>query len=176
VRDQIRRARVFDTRRHAISDAKALLHLAQNHNPAVRRQRPPSNLATIALPETADSPGSGSIGSFMAGVALRKSRGSFTNTTHVEAASTLAVIAASHEPLLFLTADLSVIAASASFCRTFQVDAVSVRGRTLSDRGAGEWAMPQLGSLLRATASGSAQIEAYEIDLIRKGQAPRSEF
>ena len=39
VRDLIRRARVFDTRRHAIGDAKALLNLAQNHNPAVRRQQ-----------------------------------------------------------------------------------------------------------------------------------------
>jgi two-component sensor histidine kinase len=36
-----------------------------------------------------------------------------------------------------------------------------------------EWATPQLGSLLRATASGSAQIEAYEMDLIRDGQSPR---
>src|SRR5450631_3921167 len=39
VRDLIRRARVFDTRSHAIGDAKALLHLAQNQNPAVRRQQ-----------------------------------------------------------------------------------------------------------------------------------------
>jgi two-component sensor histidine kinase len=93
---------------------------------------------------------------------------------HVEAASTLAVIASSNEPLLFLTADLEVIAASASFCRAFQIDPASVPGRPLSDLGGGEWAMPQLSSLLRATASGSTQIEAYEIDLVRKGQAPRS--
>ena len=33
--------------------------------------------------------------------------------THVEAASTLAIIAASNEPLLFLTGSLRVIAASA---------------------------------------------------------------
>ena len=39
VRDQIGRARVFDARRHAIGDAKPLLHLAQNHNPAIRRQQ-----------------------------------------------------------------------------------------------------------------------------------------
>ncbi len=32
--------------------------------------RPPSNLATTVLPETGDRPGSGSIGSLMAGVAL----------------------------------------------------------------------------------------------------------
>jgi two-component sensor histidine kinase len=92
---------------------------------------------------------------------------------HVEAASTLAVIASSNEPLLFLAADLTVIAASASFSRAFQIDPASIPGRSLPDLGAGEWAMPQLGSLLKATASGSAQIEAYEIDLIRKGHAPR---
>ena len=92
---------------------------------------------------------------------------------HDEAASTLAVIASSHEPLLFLAADLTVIAASASFCRAFQIDPASVPGRRLADLGAGEWALPQLGSLLRATASGSAQIEAYEIDLHRKDHAPR---
>jgi two-component sensor histidine kinase len=92
---------------------------------------------------------------------------------HDEAASTLAVIASSNEPLLFLAADLTVIAASASFCRAFQIDPASVPGRRLADLGAGEWALPQLGSLLRATASGSAQIEAYEIDLLRKDRAPR---
>jgi two-component sensor histidine kinase len=93
---------------------------------------------------------------------------------HVEAASTLAVVASSNEPLLFLAADLTVIAASASFCRVFQIDPASVPGRRLSDLGAGEWALPQLGSLLKATAAGSAQIEAYEIDLVRNGHATRS--
>jgi two-component sensor histidine kinase len=98
----------------------------------------------------------------------------FPTSLHVEAASTLAIIACSNEPLLFLAADLTVIAASASFCRVFQIDPASVPGRRLSDLGAGEWALPQLGSLLKATASGSAQIEAYEIDLVQKGHAPRS--
>ena len=44
----------------------------------------------------------------------------------------------------------------------------------LAELGAGEWAKPQLVSLLKATASGSAEIAAYEIDLIRKKHAPRS--
>jgi two-component sensor histidine kinase len=92
---------------------------------------------------------------------------------HVESVSTLAVIASSNEPLLFLAADLTVIAASASFCRTFQIDPANVPGRQLSDLGEGEWAVPQLISLLRATASGSAEIEAYEIDLVQKGHANR---
>jgi hypothetical protein len=91
----------------------------------------------------------------------------------LEAASTLAVVASLHQPLLFLTEDLKVIAASASFCRAFQIDAASAPGRVLSELGAGEWALPKLNSLLKATASGSAEIDAYEIDLIRKDQTPR---
>ena len=94
-------------------------------------------------------------------------------SSHIEAASTLAVVASSNEPLLFLDEDLRIIAASASFCRTFQIDPASVPGRQLADLGAGEWAMPKLISLLKATASGSAEIAAYEIDLIRKGAEPR---
>src|SRR6202522_2499537 len=94
-------------------------------------------------------------------------------SSHVEAASTLAVIAFSNEPLLFLAGDLRIIAASASFCRTFQINPASVPGRQLSELGAGEWAMPKLASLLKATASGSAEIAAYEIDLVRNGVEPR---
>jgi two-component sensor histidine kinase len=92
---------------------------------------------------------------------------------HVEAASTLAVIASSNEPLLFLSSDLTVIAASASFCRTFQIDPASIPGRLLSKLGAGEWAIPQLTSLLKATASGSVQVEAYELSFAQMGQKPR---
>jgi hypothetical protein len=82
------------------------------------------------------------------------------NSLYVEAASTLAVIASSNEPLLFLAADLTVIAASASFCHAFQIEPASVPGRPLSGLGGGEWALAQLSSLLRATASGSAEIAA----------------
>ena len=98
---------------------------------------------------------------------------SLLTSSHVEAASTLAVIASSNEPLLFLADDLRIIAASASFCRTFQIEPASVPGRQLCELGAGEWAMPKLISLLKATASGSAEIAAYEIDLVRKEVEPR---
>jgi two-component sensor histidine kinase len=96
-----------------------------------------------------------------------------TTPEHFEAASTLAVVVSSNEPLLFLTDEQTVIAASASFCRAFEIDPASVHGRPLSALGQGEWAMPKLASLLAATASGSAQIEAYEIDLHRPGYGPR---
>lgn len=92
---------------------------------------------------------------------------------HFEAASTLAVVVSSNEPLLFLTDDQLVIAASASFCRAFDIDPATVHNTPLSRLGQGEWAMPKLASLLKATAAGSAQIEAYEIDLNRDGHMPR---
>ena len=93
---------------------------------------------------------------------------------HFEAASTLAVVVSSNEPLLFLSEDQKIIAASASFCRAFNIDPATIPGRQLSDLGNGEWAMPRLASLLKATASGSAQIEAYEIDLKRPNQKTRN--
>lgn len=92
---------------------------------------------------------------------------------HFEAASTLAVVVSSNEPLLFLSHDLKIIAASTSFCRTFQIDPATVPGRSLGELGSGEWAMPKLFSLLKATASGIAPIEAYEIDLNRPNQKSR---
>lgn len=98
---------------------------------------------------------------------------SISPDAQLEAASTLAVIASSNEPLLFLSGDLKIIAASASFCRAFDIDPARVPGRLLSQLGDGEWSAPQLASLLRATASGSASVEAYEFDLVRKNQDTR---
>jgi two-component sensor histidine kinase len=92
---------------------------------------------------------------------------------HFEAASTLAVVISSNEPLLFLSDDLKVIAASASFCRAFSIDPATICGKIVSDIGNGEWAMPKLASLLGATASGSANIEAYELDLVRPDRQTR---
>ena len=86
---------------------------------------------------------------------------------------TLAVIASSNTPLLLLDGDLDVIAASASFCRAFQIAPASVPGQPFSTLGQGEWDAPQLSSLLEGTASGAAEVHAYEFDLNRKGQDPR---
>ena len=91
----------------------------------------------------------------------------------IETASTLAVIAASSAPLLFLDDDFKVIAASASFCSAFHIDPATVRGQALAALGVGEWAVPQLNALLKATATGYAQVEAYEMDLIRPGREVR---
>lgn len=91
---------------------------------------------------------------------------------HPEAALSLmlAVIASSSTPLLLLGQDLKVIAASASFCKAFGINPEHVPGSKFADLGAGEWRVPQLTSALEATASGSGEIEAYEMDLHRKDQ------
>ncbi|MDY0872039.1 sensor histidine kinase [Dongia rigui] len=86
---------------------------------------------------------------------------------HLEAASTLAVIAASKAPLVFMDGNLIVIAVSRSFCTTFRIDPALTTGTRFSDLGGGEWDLPQLSSLLNATASGFAEIDDYEMDLIR---------
>src|SRR5580693_8302870 len=61
----------------------------------------------------------------------------------------LAVVAHSTAPLLLLNGDLSVVAASASFCRAFGIDAATIANKTLREIGAGEWDVPQLNSLLK---------------------------
>jgi len=85
----------------------------------------------------------------------------------------LALVSTSRAPLLLLGHDLTVIAASASFCTGFNIDPATAKGLRLSDLGAGEWNVPQLISLLNATASGHAEVADYEMDLLRDGQAPR---
>jgi two-component sensor histidine kinase len=85
----------------------------------------------------------------------------------------LAVIASSDAPLLLLDSDLTIVAASRSFCRAFRIDPASVSGHKLVELGAGEWNVPQLSALLRATASGYAEVQGYEMDLKREGRDDR---
>ena len=85
----------------------------------------------------------------------------------------LAVVASSDAPLVLLDGELKVIAASATFCRAFQIDPASVIGNRFSALGQGEWDVPQLSSLLEGTASGAAEVHAYEFDLNRDGQDQR---
>jgi hypothetical protein len=85
----------------------------------------------------------------------------------------LAVIASSDAPLVLLDGDLKIIAASTSFCRAFQIDPASVTGSPFAALGQGEWNVPQLNSLLEGTASGTAEVHAYEFDLKRDGQDQR---
>lgn len=85
----------------------------------------------------------------------------------------MAVVASSHTPVLLLDENRVIVGASQAFCDAFGVDARTIMGREFSKLGAGEWAVPQLQSLLTATASGLAEVKNYEFDLKRKGRAPR---
>jgi two-component system, sensor histidine kinase PdtaS len=77
----------------------------------------------------------------------------------------LAIVASSTAPLVLLDGEMIVLGASTSFHRDFHVDAGGVTGASLFALGAGEWDTPKLRSLLRATVSANAEIEAYEMDL-----------
>ena len=85
----------------------------------------------------------------------------------------LAVIASSNSPVLLLDDSLNVIAASDSFSATYQLEASALPGCSLPQIGDGEWAIPQLLSLLKATAAGFAQIDCYELDLVREKKMSR---
>ncbi len=82
----------------------------------------------------------------------------------------MALVESSKAPLLLLDDDVVVIGASTSFCNTFNLDPATIENRRLAELGAGEWDVPQLNSLLRATIAGAAEIDAYEMDLVREGK------
>lgn len=85
----------------------------------------------------------------------------------------MAVVASSHAPVLLLDGDRIVVGASQAFCDAFGIDGITIVGREFASLGAGEWAIPQLHSLLKATASGLAEVKNYEFDLKREGRATR---
>jgi two-component sensor histidine kinase len=99
----------------------------------------------------------------------------FFTPLRAESSSSLgmALVMSSSTPLLLLNEELVVKAASGSFCRSFSVSADSVVGTELFALGDGEWEIPQLRSLLTATAAGSAAVDAYEMDLKRAGDPAR---
>jgi two-component system, sensor histidine kinase PdtaS len=93
---------------------------------------------------------------------------------HPKAADSLAlaVIASSNAPLVLLDGAFAVAAASDTFFRGFQIDPASGPGRQVFKLGSGEWDVPQLRSLLKATLAGR-DVGAYEMDLRRKGRDSR---
>lgn len=83
----------------------------------------------------------------------------------------LAILASSAAPALLLDEELSVICASTSFYRAFALAPAGVLGHPLFTMGNGQWEVPQLRSLLKATLAGHALIDTYEMDL-KGGPAP----
>ena len=84
----------------------------------------------------------------------------------------LAVIRSSPGPVILLDADLTVVAASASFCDAFGLDPDMVAGSPMPSLGGGEWRSPQLQILLTATARSDVAVDAYEmtVDIPERGQ------
>jgi two-component sensor histidine kinase len=85
----------------------------------------------------------------------------------------LAVIGSSTAPLVLLDGDFTVVAGSTSFFDAFRIDHRDAAGQCLFDLRSGEWNVPQLRALLKATAAGNAQIDAYEMDLKGDRADPR---
>src|SRR5665647_2985502 len=85
----------------------------------------------------------------------------------------LALIVCSRAPLLLLDGDLLVVSVSDSFCSAFQIDRHNAVGRAFSELGLGEWNIPQVNSLLKATVNGYAAVDAYELELKRQGRETR---
>lgn len=83
----------------------------------------------------------------------------------------MALIISSQAPLVLLDGDLGVVAASATFYRGFGIARSGPARVRFSELGNGEWNVPQLLLLLKATAAGRPAIEAYEMDLVRPGHA-----
>ncbi len=86
----------------------------------------------------------------------------------------LAVVGSSTAPMVLLDGDLTVIAASASFFAAFDINPVGAVGEPLLSLGDGEWNLPRLRSLLTATLSGAADVDAYEMELNSERLGARS--
>ena len=86
----------------------------------------------------------------------------------------LALIDSSRSPVLLLDDAFRIVGASRSFCSAFGFEPADFDGKSigLAALGAGEWNIPQLRSLLKATFAGTAAVDAYEMDLLRAGHAP----
>jgi two-component system, sensor histidine kinase PdtaS len=82
----------------------------------------------------------------------------------------IALISSSFAPLVLLNEDLTIIAASNSFCHAFDIECAGVTGKMLAELGNGEWNVRQLNSLLQATVARNAAIDVYEMDLVRAGK------
>jgi len=91
--------------------------------------------------------------------------------TDIVPAATLAqaLIRASYAPVLLLDSGLRIAGASESFCSAFGFPPGDLRRTSLAALGAGEWNGRQLRSLLTTTFAGTAEVDAYEMDLLRTG-------
>jgi hypothetical protein len=85
----------------------------------------------------------------------------------------MAVIASSDAPLLLMDGDLKSDRCQRLFLPRLSDRTGKRAGKAAFCAGARRVGCPQLHSLLEGTASGAAEVHAYEFDLKRDGQAPR---
>lgn len=85
----------------------------------------------------------------------------------------LALVLASDAPLLLLDENLAIVAASDSFCLAFGIAPETVSGQTIYDLDHSHWDLPRLHSLIDATLSGAAEVEAYEMEIKTSAGAVR---
>lgn len=81
---------------------------------------------------------------------------------------TLAIVTSSPAPLLLLDGELTIIAASTSFCSVFGADAAQLTGQPLYALDEGQWDNPQLRSLMTTTLAGDGAADAHDINLQRR--------
>ena len=86
---------------------------------------------------------------------------------------TLAVVTSSPAPLLLLDGQLTVIAASTSFCEVFGADAPQLTGKLLYALDDGDWDSPQLRSLMTATVAGDGGLDAHDIEFRQRRRPVR---
>jgi two-component sensor histidine kinase len=86
---------------------------------------------------------------------------------------TLAIVTFSPTPLLLLDGQLTIIAASTSFCSAFGVNAAQLTSQPLYALDDGKWDNSELRSLMAATMSGEGTQDVRNIDLRRSRQPAR---
>lgn len=80
---------------------------------------------------------------------------------------TLAIVKSSPGPLLLLDGELTIIAASTSFCSVFGVDGGQLTDQPLYALDDGKWDNPELRSLMATTLSGDGAPDAHDMNLER---------
>ena len=80
---------------------------------------------------------------------------------------TLAIVTSSPAPLLLLDGELTIIAASRSFCAIFGADTAILAGEQLYTLDGGIWDNVELRSLLAMTLAGDDEADANDIELQR---------